>query len=253
MEQVMFDVYVAEATIETDYQNFDTPEKKEAYIREIFRSHNITQARWDTSLSWYSDQIDLYLKMNDSVKARLKRAQAQVDSHVAQESLRQSSYTPSHFSTSFIPSFYSFSEPDVRKGFRFRLDSAEIAARSVDNELLFSFKVMGIPPEFAQNFSAMLALTYSDTTLYAYRRITENRKYQIPVSRFIENDTLVSLNGFVRLQHRGGDLPHILLHEIFLGTEQALIEQLEEPVVATDSVTPLPIQPMDAPVPMDSL
>ena len=66
MERVLYDVYVAEATIENDYQHFNTPEKKEAYINEVFKEHRITQAQWDTSLSWYSDRIDLYLKMNDS-------------------------------------------------------------------------------------------------------------------------------------------------------------------------------------------
>jgi len=29
MERVLYDVYVAEATMENDYQNFNTPEKKE--------------------------------------------------------------------------------------------------------------------------------------------------------------------------------------------------------------------------------
>jgi hypothetical protein len=56
--------------MENDYQNFNTPEKKEAYINKVFQAHKATQAQWDTSLSWYSDRIDLYLKMNDSVKAR---------------------------------------------------------------------------------------------------------------------------------------------------------------------------------------
>jgi len=72
MERLMYDVYIAEATIENDYQGFDTPEKKEAYINRVFEQHNVSQARWDSSLAWYSDRIDLYLRMNDSVKAAVK-------------------------------------------------------------------------------------------------------------------------------------------------------------------------------------
>ncbi len=60
MEKLMYDVYIAEAMIENDYQNFDTPEKKEALISEVFRKHKTTQAQWDTSLSWYSDKIEIY-------------------------------------------------------------------------------------------------------------------------------------------------------------------------------------------------
>ena len=44
--------------METDYQNFDSPEKKEAYIHEVFKAHNVTQARWDTSL-WYWTELTL--------------------------------------------------------------------------------------------------------------------------------------------------------------------------------------------------
>ena len=83
----MFDVYVAEATMDADYQSFNTPEKKEAYINKIFAKHNTTQAVWDTSLSWYSDRIDLYLQINDSVKSRLKRKHASLDAE-------QSAYKP---------------------------------------------------------------------------------------------------------------------------------------------------------------
>ena len=83
MEQVMYEVYVAEATMENDYRNFDTSEKKEAYIDQVFKMNGVTQTQWDTSLSWYSDRIDLYLRMNDSVKSRLKLAQSTLDTEIA--------------------------------------------------------------------------------------------------------------------------------------------------------------------------
>ena len=75
MERIMYDIYIAEALIEDDYSSFNTPEKKEAIINEVFKRNKTNQARWDTSLSWYSDRVEIYLKMNDSVKARLQRQQ----------------------------------------------------------------------------------------------------------------------------------------------------------------------------------
>ena len=67
MEKLLYDIYIAEALIENDYATFDTPEKKEAFIQQVFRKYGVTEAQWDTSLSWYADHIDIYLKINDSV------------------------------------------------------------------------------------------------------------------------------------------------------------------------------------------
>ena len=53
MEEIMYEVYVAEATMENDYRSFDTSEKKEAYIDQMFKMIGVTQSQWDTSLSWY--------------------------------------------------------------------------------------------------------------------------------------------------------------------------------------------------------
>ena len=56
MEQLMYDVYLAEATMETDYQNFDSPEKRKHTFTKY--SKHITLHKHDgTSLSWYSDQL----------------------------------------------------------------------------------------------------------------------------------------------------------------------------------------------------
>ena len=74
----MYDMYIAESIIDHNYQNFSNAEKKEALIKRVLQKHNISEARWDTSLSWYSDNIDQYLQINDSVKSRLQRNQKAV-------------------------------------------------------------------------------------------------------------------------------------------------------------------------------
>ena len=75
----MYDMYIAEAIIDNDYQKFAESQNKEALIEQVLEKHKISEARWDTSLSWYSDNIDLYLRINDSVKSRLQRNQSAVE------------------------------------------------------------------------------------------------------------------------------------------------------------------------------
>lgn len=216
MERLMYDVYIAEATMENDYQNFNTPEKKEAYISRVFKAHKTTQAQWDTSLSWYSDRIDLYLKMNDSVKARLQRARQEIDLLITRQNQVQPK-DPSLLPLSYLPPVYSFSIPDARRGFRFRLDSAEISSRVTGNDFLFAFSVAGIPSRLSSPFTSLLALVYSDTTIYRFQEIKENKTYEFPVSKYITGDTITEITGFVRLQDSIGIIPAIQLYNIYFG------------------------------------
>lgn len=216
MERLMYDIYVAEATIENDYHNFDTPEKKEAYINRVFKAHKTTQAQWDTSLSWYSDRIDIYLKMNDSVKARLQRAREGVDALLAQQT--QARYTdPSLLPPSYLPSVYAYSVPDARRGFRFSLDSTEILSRISGDDFLFTFSVVGIPPRFKTPLASLFTLVYSDTTIYQFQEIKENKTYEFSASKYIPGDTIKGISGFVRLRDSIFMVPPIQLYRIYLG------------------------------------
>lgn len=217
----MYDVYIAEAIMENDYQNFDSPEKKEAYIREVFKKHRITQAEWDTSLSWYSDRIDTYLKMNDSVKARLQRTQREIDVRVGAQYAQDQQYNQRIYSLSYIPATFSFAN-ETRSGFRFRLDSAEISSRIPESDFNFSFGVIGIGSSEMPNLKSLLALEYEDTTIYRYSQITENREYSFPASKYILNDTLQSVGGFVQLQDSLRVNRNIQLYTILLGNKKQI-------------------------------
>jgi len=220
MERLLYDVYVAEATMENDYQHFNTPEKKEAYINEVFRMHKVTQAQWDTSLSWYSDRIDLYLKMNDSVKARLERARKETDLKVAQQNTERQ-IDPAFYSASYIPRVYIFSDPDTKNGFSFLLDSAEIAVKIPEEQFTFRFSVIGIPPEFNTPLSSVLMLVYADTTLFQSQQIRENGSYKLIASKFTADDTLSQINGFVHLEDPLGVGSNIRLYHISLGSDSS--------------------------------
>lgn len=214
MERLMYDVYIAEAAIENDYQSFNTPEQKEAYINKVFRAHKTTQAQWDTSLSWYSDRIDLYLKMNDSVKARLQRARQEVDAIMAQQSLQ---VDPTLLPDSYLPPFYSFSMPDTKRGFRFELDSLEISSGVTGDDFVFSFGVIGFPRRTFASLTSLLSLVYADTTIYRFQEIKENKTYEISGSKYIPGDTITAIRGFVHLQESAAIIPPIQLYNIYFG------------------------------------
>lgn len=220
MEQLMYDVYIAEATMDNDYDDFASPEEKEAYINKVFAEHKVTQAQWDTSLSWYADRIDLYLKMNDSVKARLKRTQADIDSKIGQLNMQKIEPNVEIYSASYIPRTYTFKMPRTQKtGFRFQLDSTEISRDIPNNFFSYNLNAIGISPLDNSNLTSALILVYNDTTIYRIERIDENRKYGTPISKYIKNDTLTQIFGFVHLESLPGITPNIQLYDIYLGNQ----------------------------------
>ena len=220
MEQIMYDIYVAEATIESDYQNFDSSEKKETYINQVFESNGVKQSEWDTSLSWYSDRIDLYLRMNDSVKARLKREQSAIDSVIAQVNSQTIDIDKAFYSSSYIPKNFSFKSPGVdRNRIRFRLDSTEILEKFSDSIFSFNYSVLGVNPSSVYRLSSLITLVYSDTTIYYPQEVAENITISSPIAKYILDDTLKQIFGYIQLESYTAVNPNIQLYNITLGNK----------------------------------
>lgn len=231
MENVMYDMYIAESIIDNDYQRFAKPEDKEALIGLVLKKHKITEARWDTSLSWYSDNIDQYIQINDSVKSRLQRDQQATEQlQIMQDAKNNELETKP---ADFIPPNFYLASIGCDRGFKFSLDSLQLVERFADDStLLFSFNVIGVIPLDSYSLKSMLLIEYSDTTIHLSSKLDENKLYTFPISKHIEQDTIVSLNGFVNLSGKFPPVP-IQLYKISLGPDDKndstqLIENLDK-------------------------
>ena len=224
MESVMYDMYIAEAIIESDYQDYNDPEKKEALIDKVLEKHKISEARWDTSLSWYSDKIDVYLQINDSVKSRIKRKQNEIDKEQKLIAARNNS-TPTK-SPDYIPPNFRIATLGCERGFKFNLDSTQLSEKFGEADtMFFQFKLLGIHPLESHSLKSMLKIDYADTTLYQGAMLTENKAYSFPIVRYIEQDTVVSVNGFVNLSGKFPQVP-IQLYQISLGGELSSVDTI---------------------------
>lgn len=217
MENVMYDMYVAEAIIDNKYQKFAEPENKEALIDHVLEKHKITEARWDTSLSWYSDHIDLYLQINDSVKSRLKREQKKIeDLNLAQSQISSESQPKP---ADYIPPHFRMAGLGCSRGFKFTLDSTQLVNKFDDaDSIFFKFKTLGILPLKTYSLKTMLRVEYADSIVYEGVKLLDNTDYRIGVSKHIEEDTIVSLNGFINLHGKFPPVP-IQLYDIELDNE----------------------------------
>lgn len=217
MENLMYDMYIAEAIIDNGYQEFAAPEKKEALIDQVLKKHRVSEARWDTSLSWYSDNIDLYLQINDSVKARLERNRKTIEQASMQLVTRE--FDDGVKSPDYIPPHFRIATLGCDRGFKFTLDSLQLIDRFLENDtIFFQFKSIGIYPLETYSLKSRLKINYSDTTVYEASELDENKLYSFPVLKSIDQDTIKSLDGFINLSGKYPLTP-IQLYEISLGSK----------------------------------
>ncbi|MDR3266488.1 MAG: DUF4296 domain-containing protein, partial [Tannerella sp.] len=61
MRNVLYDMQMAEAMVENEFEKYRTSEEKQKLYDAVFAKHKITQAKYDSSLIWYGENMDLYM------------------------------------------------------------------------------------------------------------------------------------------------------------------------------------------------
>ena len=163
--------------------------------------------------------------MNDSVTARLQRQQKATEQIMNRQFQQEQSLTARSYSPSYIPKSYSFDEVNPKNGFRFRLDTTEISNKIKNADFDFGFDVIGIPANSNPDLRTMLMLEYKDTIIYRSESITENRSYLLHGQKYILDDTIRGITGFVRLQDTVGIYRNIMLNNIFLGNPNDTLQR----------------------------
>ena len=61
MRAMLYDMQIAEALVESSNEQFGTSDKRQVVYDAVFAKHDVTQARYDSSLIWYGKNLDLYM------------------------------------------------------------------------------------------------------------------------------------------------------------------------------------------------
>ena len=73
MRTVLTDMQIAEAMIYADMTTYKDEAKKLALYESVFRKHNITQAKYDSSLNWYAKNLDIYMRVYNLVDKDIEK------------------------------------------------------------------------------------------------------------------------------------------------------------------------------------
>lgn len=203
MTDVLYDVQLAQAMMNSYIDNnYNKNEYKDALVKSVLDKHNITQADFDTSLVWYSDNMAIYLKMNDTIASRMRKKteglRAIISERTDKESALRSRLIPKSF-------YLTADEPTLS----FNVDSFKIKTMDMKHFKLL-FDVQGLSS--IDKVSAGLYFTYKDTSIQKIIDVVENTRYLIDKPQ-MPDSLLKSVSGFIHL--RPSEYPtRVLIYDI---------------------------------------
>jgi len=189
MENVLFDLYIAEIEIKENRVVFDADSlKRQQLLQSVFRKHNISEAQFDTSIVWYNAHLNRYMKINEQLNVRYTQRIQSLEAE--QEHIR--------IATLHIDTIYYHRTPLLCLQSKMRANSYHFALDSVPNSKIYNLNCIA----FGINDSVRPVLTFSlqctDTVYWHSDTLTHNGKfekqYTVPLK-----DTLTCIFGDVSL------------------------------------------------------
>jgi hypothetical protein len=203
MMDVLYDIRLIQAIYVTDGQ-FSSDEMKDALVAGVLEKHKITQAELDSSLLWYSDNIQSYSAINDSVASRLKaKSEALTSYRMALNSKGR------HKLDLIIPTYYHLDE--YTPTLSFTIDSSRIKNIKDINAFHLKFDVQGL--SHSQKAEAAVYFTYKDTSICKVTAIDKNQHYALSKPQ-LPDSLLKGITGYIHIKNPVGIPSNILLYNI---------------------------------------
>lgn len=201
MVDVLIDIQLAQAIYTRDNQ-FNNDLKRDALIEGILKKHKITQAELDSSLVWYSDNIEYYETISDSVSSKLKARNNQLSALI-------NTATGKNRPNSFIPTYFNLNQ--FTPVMAFDIDSFKI--KNVDvPKFRLKFNVQGLSD--LQQVEAAVFFRYKDTLINEVIPVEKNQLYVLDKPHLADS-LLKSVSGYVRLRNKVKGVPlNVALYNI---------------------------------------
>jgi len=218
MVDVLIDIHLAQA-IYTRNPQFSTSDKRDELVAGVLKKHKVTQAELDSSLMWYSENIEYYETINDSVASKLK---ARNERFLALSNKAVRKRNTDHL----IPSYYNLNS--ITPVMRIDIDSFRVKNLDMPKFRL-QFDVQGLSD--LQNVEAALFFKYKDTLVKEIVPITENTRYTID-KPLLPDSLLKGISGYVHARDKAPMLPlNVMLYNVTyldsLATDSSRIESMQ--------------------------
>ena len=211
MEDLVVDLSLADAYIESHYDQFQDDSSRLVLKQSIFLKYGVTPELYDTSLVWYARNMDVYTKVYDNAIGRLQQMRDEVAKAPADGSA-QVQQGPAHRSYAARgdsadvwngPRRWMLT-PGMRQGYiTFDFNPDDESRHGDRYEVMFKANPM------RSTFSLMLAADYRDgSTVYVQRPMC-NEGWNNLILQTDSTRTIDRIYGFVRYDVMAGDIAYI--------------------------------------------
>lgn len=87
MSRLLADMHIAESVVDLNQNEYHSDSMKRVLKESVLRHHGVTQETFDTSLVWYGQHLDMYIKVYDDVIANLEKRNRELGTALVQSAI----------------------------------------------------------------------------------------------------------------------------------------------------------------------
>jgi hypothetical protein len=210
MRDVMIDVYLAESLIETDRAAYPDTVRKAALFESVFRKHNITEAVYDSSIVWYSKNMDIYMLVLDM-------ALADINTRIRDMGDVQASAAPNtnQDSVNIWPrrDFLVLHPAALFNGVTFDIRPDRVY--SSGSSFVLGMRVWGLRDDMRYSPEIRMTIDQNDTVLYVNKRIMKDGYHEV-ILKGVPTKQIRRVYGYIRMDNTAKDYYKVYVESLNL-------------------------------------
>jgi hypothetical protein len=195
MQDILIDVYLAESLIETSRVAYSDTVRKAAIFQSVFRKYNITEAVYDSSLVWYSKNMDIYMNVLDM-------ALADINIRIRDMGDVQASAAPNtnQDSINIWPrrDFLVLYPAALFNGVTFDIQPDRVY--SSGSSFVLGMRVWGLTDKTRYFPEIRMAISQNDTVLYINKKITKDGYHKV-ILKGLPTKQIKRVYGYIRMDN----------------------------------------------------
>ena len=204
MQQIVTDMHLVEAIINSDPSAYSTNEEKKALYQSVFDKHRVTEAKYDSSLIWYGKNLDVYMQVYNMALAEVNQKIEQIGP-IEPDRV----YIPNQDSVDIwsIGRYHEFTPTSLSNTviFNFR-EREEYSSGSI---FVLGLHIWGLAAGLLSSIEVHLHAEQRDTTIVLKNTIL-NDGYSETILRSIPTQRVSQVYGYIRFN--GSTLPYYKIY-----------------------------------------
>ena len=175
MENVLFDIHMADAMVSGNYRDFSSEEKKRELYAGIFKKHGVTQQQFDTSLVWYGRNLDKYLAIYSNLNKRYAVLTDSINARIERQKKPAILPDSNHINMWEGAKAFILTSLPGKNMIDFNLDTVRLSPKEYHE---FTFNILGVSDSIIAPF-VTFGVGFPDTVFVKTKEITRNGLFTV--------------------------------------------------------------------------